>query len=406
MSHLTDELQSILPGVTVIHSSSSTPQDPIPGETRLIVHERELLLELLRALGGLGLARAWVKGYVTIDGDHHRIFAAEPDLHLPSIAKAMIRDLPLELTHSRGGDWRRTGGTAYEYRPRGRRTRFARVRAASDHHYGIGNQFYARLLGESLTYSCAIPATPSATLLEAQNNKHRIILEKLQITPGQHLLDIGCGWGSLLREASTSNGVIGHGIAASTAQVDYCTSLGLEDTHFQCGDYSQAPTREYDAVASVGMYDHVGASRSLDFFGNVASRLRPGGRYLNQAIIRRRPTPRRPRPRSFIDTYIFPGGQLLSLEDQIRDQESASLRVLGVETFGEDYVWTLGKWIDNLESNREECETLLGRERVRAWTAYLWGSLTRFERGDIDLAQVLSERPAARAQTRSTRDRA
>jgi cyclopropane-fatty-acyl-phospholipid synthase len=158
------------------------------------------------------------------------------------------------------------------------------------------------------------------------------------------------------------------------------------------GDYRQVLPRPATHVVSIGMYEHVGVKQSPVFFNLVRDSLPPGGRYLNQAIVRRERWRSRFRRNSFAQRYIFPNAQLRPISAQLKDLDRAGFRVLDVETFGPSYARTLRAWSRNLEDMRPACASLVGEPRVRAWEMYLAGARARFEQGHLDLAQVLAER--------------
>jgi cyclopropane-fatty-acyl-phospholipid synthase len=208
------------------------------------------------------------------------------------------------------------------------------------------------------------------------------------------VLDVGCGWGSFLDYVGNTVGCGGVGFTASDEQWRYAQACiaGNARLSVKHGDYREMlPVPRVSAAVSIGMYEHVGARKSGDFFKLVRSSLQPGMRYLNQAIVRPEDGNAHFRSNSFVQRYIFPNAQLLSLSQQLADAERARFRIIGVETFGRHYATTLSHWRTNLAAQRQKCVTVEGGERVRAWELYLAGSQRRFEVGSIDLAQVLME---------------
>ncbi|MFB9691297.1 class I SAM-dependent methyltransferase [Amycolatopsis plumensis] len=391
---LVDRLSRRLPGVAVTAYDGSR-SGPADASTTLVIRTPTAFARVLRAPRGLGLARAWVAGDIEISGDIAPVAAHEADLHHPAVAAGLLTTA-LRVTARRGfRDLATAGATASEYRAArpGRHT-VGRDRAELDFHYGLTADFYALLLGSSMTYSGAMFTKPADSLEAAQDRKHARIGEKLELGAHSTVLDIGCGWGSLLDHAETTFGSRGIGFTASREQYEYASRRfsGRSGVRIEYGDYRQLlPVPGITAAASVGMYEHVGERHSPAFFSLVRRSLRPGARYLNQAITRRESGPRRLRANAFAQRYVFPNGQLLPLSRQLADLDRAGFRVLSTESFGESYARTTGAWLDNLERNWDACVAAAGLERARAWRAYLAGSRRRFEDGSIDVTQVLAE---------------
>ncbi|MGW3963997.1 class I SAM-dependent methyltransferase [Amycolatopsis sp. NPDC005003] len=400
---LVDRLARRLPGVAVTAYDGSRG-GPAEAATTLAIRTPAAFARVLRAPRGLGLARAWVAGDIEISGDIAPVAAHETDLHHPAVAAGLLTTA-LRVTARRGfRDLATAGATASEYRAArpGRHT-VGRDRAELDFHYGLTADFYALLLGPSMTYSGAMFAKPTDSLEAAQDRKHARIGEKLALGAHSTVLDIGCGWGSFLDHAETAYGAHGIGFTASREQYEYASRRfsGRPGVRIEYGDYRQllpslssstaGSAAGITAAASVGMYEHVGERRSAAFFALVRRSLRPGARYLNQAITRRETGPRRLRANAFAQRYVFPNGQLLPLSRQLADLDRAGFRVLSTESFGEGYARTTGAWLGNLERNWDACVAAAGLERARAWRAYLAGSRRRFEDGTIDVTQVLAE---------------
>ncbi|MDX3192798.1 cyclopropane-fatty-acyl-phospholipid synthase [Streptomyces sp. MN03-5084-2B] len=391
---LVDRLARRLPGVAVTAYDGSRG-GPAEAATTLAIRTPAAFARVLRAPRGLGLARAWVAGDIEISGDIARVAAHEPDLHHPAVAAGLLTTA-LRVTARRGfRDLVTAGATASEYRvARPGRHTVGRDRAELDFHYGLTADFYALLLGPSMTYSGAMFAESADSLEAAQDRKHARIGGKLELGAHSTVLDIGCGWGSFLDHAEATCGSRGIGFTASREQYEYASRRfsGRSRVRIEYGDYRQLlPVAGITAAASVGMYEHVGERRSPAFFSLVRRSLRPGARYLNQAITRREAGPRRLRANAFAQRYVFPNGQLLPLSRQLADLDRAGFRVLSTESFGEGYARTTGAWLGNLERHWDACVAAAGLERARAWRAYLAGSRRRFEDGTIDVTQVLAE---------------
>jgi cyclopropane-fatty-acyl-phospholipid synthase len=282
-----------------------------------------------------------------------------------------------------------------EARPNGRRHSLVRDRTAVRHHYEVSNEFYRLLLGPSMTYSCAYFESPKDTLEHAQERKHELICRKLRLVPGERLLDIGCGWGSLLLHAASRHRARGVGVTLSESQAQLARrrarEQGLSDlVEIRVADYREIADGPFDKIASVGMYEHVGLGELGNYASAVAGLLRPGGLFLNHGIARLASD--QPGPDTFINRYIFPDGELHQVTEIQSAMHGAGLEVRDVESLREHYPLTLRRWLANLEAHRSEATALVGVERERAWRLYLLAAASGFEDGDITIYQVLGAR--------------
>ncbi|MEV5441783.1 cyclopropane-fatty-acyl-phospholipid synthase family protein [Streptomyces sp. NPDC052644] len=275
-----------------------------------------------------------------------------------------------------------------------------RDRAAISHHYDVGNDFYALVLGPSMVYSCAY-WTEDGTLEDAQRDKLELICRKLALRPGGRLLDVGCGWGSLALHAARHHGATVVGITLSAEQAAYARKRvadeGLTDrVEIRVQDYRDVRDGPYDAIASVGMAEHVGAVRYRSYARLLYGLLKPGGRLLNHQIARR-PEPREEEYRinPFIDAYVFPDGELAPLGRTTATLEEAGFEVRDVEAIREHYALTLRRWVANLEEHWDEAVRLAGPGRARVWRLYMAASALAFERNRIGVNQVLAVRTPA-----------
>jgi cyclopropane-fatty-acyl-phospholipid synthase len=270
---------------------------------------------------------------------------------------------------------------------------------AISHHYDVGNDFYRLVLGPSMTYSCARFDREGMSLEEAQRSKHDLICRKLGLAerPGARLLDVGCGWGSMAMHAAKSYGARVVGVTLSASQAEFARArardAGLEaNVEIRLQDYRDLGGETFDAISSIGMFEHVGTKRMDEYFNILFSLLAPTGRLLNHAIST--PGGSRMRGRSFINRYVFPDGELVDLADVAGAMERAGFEVRDVESLREHYSETLHAWVANLEGSWDEAVGLVGEPRARVWRLYMAGSANGFDDGGIAVHQVLGVVPA------------
>jgi cyclopropane-fatty-acyl-phospholipid synthase len=274
----------------------------------------------------------------------------------------------------------------------------ARDREAVRHHYDVSNVFYRMLLGPSLVYSCAYFVTPGDDLETAQERKLELVCHKLRLQPEDRLLDLGCGWGSLIIHAAKYHGVRAVGVTLSEPQAALARArirdAGLADLcEVRVADYREIADGPYDKIASVGMYEHVGVAQMDAYAATVARLLRPGGLALNHGISRL--YSERPGKSGFIGRFVFPDGELPPLADVIALLQRAGLEPRDVESLREHYPLTLRCWLRNLAEHRAEAVADIGAERTRTWRLYLTASAVGFEDSDISVFQVLVARGGA-----------
>jgi cyclopropane-fatty-acyl-phospholipid synthase len=373
---------------------------PEDGAGPLHVRSRDAFRRLLWAPGELGLARAFVAGDLDADGSLVDLVTALRDRarRMPA-----VRDIPgmVSALRALGVMGAPPEPPAIEYRPpRSPRHTLRRDKQAISHHYDVSNEFYALVLGESMTYSCARFAEPDLTLAEAQASKHEHICRKLGLhtAPGSRLLDVGCGWGSLAIHAATHHraDVVGITISAEQAKLarERVIAAGVEDlVDIRLQDYRELGGETFDAVSSVGMFEHVGTARIGEYFEVLRRVVRPTGRLLNHAISSVGGS--KIGSRSFIYRYVFPDGELIDVGDTVLAMEAAGFEVRDVESLREHYATTLRHWVANLESHWDDAVALVGLERARVWRLYMSGSVVGFEDGGINVHQVLGVVPTA-----------
>lgn len=273
----------------------------------------------------------------------------------------------------------------------------SRDQASIAYHYDLPAEFYRLWLGATLVYSCAYFRSPEDSLDEAQTHKLELICRKLRVRAGEHFLDIGCGWGSLVLHAGLKHHAVAHGITLSREQAALANQrireAGLDDRCMvEHSDYRSFGELRgaFDKIASIGMFEHVGSARLPLYFKTVRSLLKPGGTFLNHGIACAHGS--LSRSRSFIGRYVFPDGRLVTITEAINAAEAAGFEVRDVENLREHYELTLRKWVDGLERNKDALLKLVPETIYRIWLLYTAGSAEAFRRGDIGIHQILLSR--------------
>ena len=272
-------------------------------------------------------------------------------------------------------------------------------------HYDVGNDFYKLFLGSEMMYTCGYFRDWSNSLDQAQQDKLDMICRKLQLQPGDRMLDIGCGWGGLICHAAKHYGAISHGITLSQQQYEFAKSkiqeLGLSDkVSVEICDYANHQGT-YDKISSIGMSEHIGAANYPRYFSKINSLLRDRGIVLNHAIARSSKTSKKfanhIRPeRKFLLKYIFPGSELIPVGMTTDFLEQTGFEVNDVESWRDHYAITLRHWCKNLSANKERAIELVGAERYRLWVAYLAGGSAGFTAGSIKIFQVVASKKASK----------
>ena len=284
-----------------------------------------------------------------------------------------------------------------------------RDRTAVRHHYDVGNDFYALWLDQRMVYSCAYFEPGTDDLDAAQVAKLDLVCRKLRLAPGERLLDIGCGWGALVRHAATHYGVEAVGITLSEPQAalarERIAAAGLsERCSVQVIDYrALRDERGFDKISSVGMVEHVGLARLPDYFAAAHRLLRPRGLFLNHGIVgiaaarpstlRDRALGRLWRRNAFIHTYVFPDGDLVPVASMIAAAEGAGFETRDMESLREHYTRTLRHWVARLERRERDAVALVGESTYRVWRLYMAAAAYGFRSGRIGLVQTLLAKP-------------
>jgi cyclopropane-fatty-acyl-phospholipid synthase len=400
--------------------STWSPMPARPPRITLVVRTPAALRRLLRPHGEVALAEAYLSDDLDIEGD---IFAA------PALARALLAKqrgwaeraalawrivrLPGE-THAAAAH----GGTAAAgvapappdvrlttaHAPpqpelTGRQHSLARDRAAVRHHYDLSNRFYALFLDPAMVYTCAVFAHADEDLATAQRRKLDLVCRKLRLRPGDRLLDVGCGWGALIMHAAREYGVTATGITLSEKQAQLAreriAAAGLADRcRVEIRDYRElSGAGEFDAIASVGMFEHVGRTKGRAYFATLFHLLRPGGVYLHHAINFTPRGYRRGSSATLTSRFVFPENEIILLDETVSLAEAAGFETRDMENLREHYALTLRRWVARLERNHGEAVAEVGEATWRAWRLVFAGAAVRFETGLSTLNQVLFARP-------------
>ncbi|MCH9709269.1 MAG: class I SAM-dependent methyltransferase [Actinomycetia bacterium] len=383
---------------TAYDGSSAGPDDATLGLNLLTPRGTTYLAT---APGDLGLARAYVSGDLDLQGVH----PGDPYDLLAALTEKLVFRRPrarvlANIVRSIGIEHLKPiAPPPQEALPRWRRVaeglRHSKARDAEaiQHHYDVSNTFYEWVLGPSMTYTCACYPRTDATLEEAQENKYRLVFEKLRLKPGDRLLDVGCGWGGMVRYAAR-HGVKVIGVTLSKEQAAWAQKAiedqGLGDlAEVRHSDYRDVREAQFDAVSSIGLTEHIGVANYPAYFGFLRSKLRTGGLLLNHCITRH-DNRHGSNAGGFIDRYVFPDGELTGSGRIITEIQNAQLEVLHEENLRHHYAMTLRDWSANLVEHWDEAVAEVGLPTAKVWGLYMAASRVGFEQNAIQLHQVLA----------------
>ena len=321
------------------------------------------------------LGEAYVEGHIDVEGPIRDVLRA---------AESLSRYL--------GGDKKGSRPRLLNLHSKSRDAR------AIQYHYDVSNEFYALWLDREMVYSCAYFKSGDEDIDTAQAQKLDHICRKLRLEPGDRFLDIGCGWGALVRWAAKHYGVDATGITLSRNQHRYANErIAAEGLGERCRvllqDYRDVPGEGvFDKIASVGMFEHVGIKNLPVYFGAIARLLKDGGIVMNHGITAIDPDSRAVGlgGGAFIHKYVFPHGELPHLSLALREMCAAGLEVMDVETLRRHYAKTLWHWSSRLETNLEAARRHTEEKRVRIWRTYLAGCAHAFDKRWVTIQQVLA----------------
>jgi cyclopropane-fatty-acyl-phospholipid synthase len=365
---------------------------------KLTVRSPVAVAYLAQAPGALGLARAYVSGNLDLDGDMYealvRMSKAQNLAMSASEKLSLLQELggPKLLIH-------RMAPPPQEVLQNrrwlsGRRHTKGRDAKAISHHYDVSNRFYEWVLGPTMAYTCACYPKADASLEEAQANKFDLVARKLGLHEGMRLLDVGCGWGGMVRHAAREYGVKAIGVTLSKQQAEWGQAAiereglsGLAEVRHL--DYRDVPETGFDAVSSIGLTEHIGQKQLPSYFAHLFGKLKPGGRILNHCITRPDDSEPAHRKKGFINRYVFPDGELESIGYLISLMHDTGFEVRHEENLREHYAKTLAAWCVNLDEHWDEAVQEVGEGTARVWRLYMAGSRLGFDRNNIQLHQVL-----------------
>src|SRR5215217_5087456 len=328
-----------------------------PGAPVLVVNSPTAIARVIHERSELGFGRAWVAGEIDVEGDlgetlkltdrFRGIKVEGGDLLAALKAARRLNAFPV----------REPEPPQSEARLKGRLHSLRRDKEAIQHHYDVSNRFYRLVLGPTMVYSCAYFASEDESLDDAQTRKLDAVCRKLNLQPDERLLDVGCGWGSLVIHAATHYGVRAVGVTISPAQAELARArvreAGLEDAiEIRLADYRETADGPYDKIASVGMVEHVGTAQLPGYFAHLRDLLKPGGVLLNHGIVRPREQERN--PKSFAWRFVFPDGELQTLSRILTEMERAGFEPRDTESLREHYALTLRRWYANQSANQTQ----------------------------------------------------
>jgi cyclopropane-fatty-acyl-phospholipid synthase len=372
---------------------------PSDATIRVLVTDPRALNYIATAPSDLGLARAYVAGYMDVQGDLFAALIMLSGEHVAALSwmdrinvlrrlgPQVLRPIPPPPEETRPGVWW------------GLRHSLQRDSRVISHHYDVSNTFYEWLLGPTMAYTCAVYPYEGATLDEAQEEKVDLVCRKLDLQPGQRLLDVGCGWGTMVIHAAAHYGVNVLGVTLSRQQAEWgrkrIADLGLSDrAEIRHDDYRNVGELGFDAVSSIGLTEHIGARNLSSYVRFLASKVKPHGRFLNHCITR--PVTTSPaRAGGFINRYVFPDGELEAAGSIICAIQDNGFEVRHEENFREHYARTCAAWSANLESHWADAVQEVGEAKARVWKLYLAASRLGFVQRRIELHQVLAVRTEA-----------
>ena len=379
---------------------------------------QDAITRALTRPGELGIARAYVAGDIELDGALDSLFSLE----MPPLRTVMnVSNIRSLLNQTGFSVLKPIAPPTIEARQKGLLHSKSRDKQAISHHYDVSNEFYEMILGPTMAYSCAVFDSHEDSLEDAQIRKVDLVARKLDLAPGMRLLDVGCGWGTMAIHAARVYGASVVGVTLSEPQQRFATerakAAGVADlVEFRVQDFRDVNDGPFDAISSIGMFEHVGRRSMELYIRSLYHLLKPGGRFLNHAIGRPATRDLNPNPTRikeltrqvsiaaglrgpsrvhspFIERYVFPDGELHEVGTLVSMFQAHGFEVRHLEGLREHYALTLRQWVKNLEARWDQACAEVGAERARVWRLYMAGSAVGFERHHLEIHQVLCVRP-------------
>jgi cyclopropane-fatty-acyl-phospholipid synthase len=375
LGHIEERLRDLRLPVAITLWDGTRLEPAANPDVNVTIRSPKVLASLVRPTMGK-LARHYVEDELDLEGEPRQIIRlGEALTGTPGVAAATAGRLRKWIGHTRVFDTK-----------------------AIRHHYDVSDAFFGLWLDARRVYSCAYFRRADDTLDLAQEQKLDHICRKLMLKPGERFLDIGCGWGALVRWAAQRYGVRATGITLSQNQYEYARQRIAEENlggtcDVQLLDYRDLPEKEpYDKIASVGMFEHVGRKNLPVYFGKIFRLLKPGGLVMNHGITLNAPDQQELGSEigSFIDEYVFPGGELTHISSVLSEMSAQGLESWDVESLRSHYARTLWAWVERLEANTKQALAAVGEKKYRIWRIYMAGSAHAFERGWLSIYQVLA----------------
>lgn len=379
--------------------SEAGPNDP--DTPVLIIRRRRALRRIMWDPNELGMARAYITGDIDVEGDLYdglsRFWAVTRVQPIRSPLSLSDRFEMLGIALRMGVIGPRPPVPKREAQLSGQRHTKHRDRAAIAHHYDLSNKFYSRLLDKHMAYSCGYwtSTDPGYGIADAQRDKLDLICRKLDLQPGQRLLDVGCGWGSLILYASEHYGVHATGVTISEQQRDFVAKRiadrGLADSvEIRLQDYRDIKDEPFDAIGTIEMGEHVGSENYPTYVAALYRLLRPQGRLLLQQMTRGHIAPG---GGAFIESYIAPDMTMISVGRTVDALERVGFEIRDVHALREHYVRTIRAWEETLNHHLHDFVGLAGEVETRIWRLYLAGSALAFAENRMGISQILAVRP-------------
>lgn len=377
-------------GIRAWDGSVAGPQDGAV----LVIRSRDALRRLVWSPNELGLARAYVSGELDVDGDLATGLSQIWGLvrrgvtRRPRMSEVVKLALQLKVVGPN------PDAPKEEARLRGALHTKSRDRDAISHHYDLSNDFYKLVLDPSMAYSCAYFTSDEEPLAQAQHNKLDLVCRKLDLRPGMRLLDVGCGWGSMIIHAAKHYGVHATGVTISAQQREHILrrieAEGLKGrVEVRLQDYREVSDEPFDAISTIEMGEHVGERNYPEYASTLHRLLKPEGRLLLQQMSRGRNAPG---GGAFIESYVAPDMHMRPVSQTTGFLEGAGLEIRDVHALREHYVWTVRAWARTLEDRWDEVVALVGEGQARVWRLYLAGGALTFEEGRMGVDQILAVR--------------